>query len=53
MNYLSIYNSLIAKRKTNILSDDIYGELHHIIPRCQGGDDSPENLIRLTANAKV
>ena len=49
MNYLSIYNSLIAKRKTNILSDDIYGELHHIIPRCQGGDDSPENLIRLTA----
>lgn len=49
MNYLSVYNSLIDKRKKNPLSNDVYGELHHITPKCLGGGDSPDNLVRLTA----
>jgi hypothetical protein len=26
-----------------------YGEVHHIIPKCMGGDDSEDNLVKLTA----
>lgn len=49
MNYLSVYDSLIIKRKSNPVSNDEYSELHHIIPKCQGGDNSFDNLVRLTA----
>ncbi|MDQ2668029.1 MAG: NUMOD3 domain-containing DNA-binding protein [Gemmatimonadota bacterium] len=28
---------------------DGYVEHHHVIPRCLGGDDTPGNLVRLTA----
>lgn len=49
MNYLSVYNSLIAKRKSNPISDNIYSEMHHIIPKCMGGKDSSNNTVRLTA----
>lgn len=49
MNYKNVYNQLIEKRRSNPLPDNIYGEIHHIIPRSLGGDDSPENLIRLSA----
>lgn len=45
MNYLVIYNNLISTRKENVISS---GELHHILPRCMGGDDSSSNLVRLT-----
>jgi hypothetical protein len=47
MNYQKIYDSLIERAKKRELLD--YKELHHIIPRCLGGDDSPENLVYLTA----
>lgn len=46
MNYQLIYDSLIKKRK-NILFDGI-GEFHHIIPKCIGGDDSPNNIVKLS-----
>lgn len=49
MNYLSVYNSLINKRKSSPVPDNLYSELHHIIPKCHGGSDSPDNLVRLTA----
>lgn len=47
MNYQKIYNNLIkkAKSRTN-LNENI--EIHHIIPRCMGGSDEKENLVRLT-----
>ncbi len=46
MNYTNIYNSLINRAKTRILES--YTEKHHIVPRCMGGGDYPENLVELT-----
>ena len=47
MNYLNIYSSLISRAKNRTLTG--YVENHHVIPRCLGGDDSPTNLVKLTA----
>lgn len=50
MNYQKIYDNLIYHRKNNILSKNIcYCETHHIIPRCIGGNDTEDNLVKLTA----
>jgi hypothetical protein len=46
MNYKKIYEDLIERGKHRIL--DQYSEYHHIIPRCMGGVDDPENLVCLT-----
>jgi predicted RNA-binding Zn-ribbon protein involved in translation (DUF1610 family) len=46
MNYTRIYNELISKGKNRILEG--YHEIHHIIPRCMGGDNSSDNLVNLT-----
>jgi len=46
MNYLAIYNRLIDRGKDRNTED--FTEVHHIIPRCMGGNDSSENLVRLT-----
>lgn len=49
MNYENIYNELIESRKhLNRDKNTEYYERHHIIPRCMGGSDDPENLILLT-----
>jgi hypothetical protein len=47
--YTSIYFSIIENARSRILSKDQYRERHHIIPRSLGGDDSPNNLVDLTA----
>lgn len=47
MNYQRIYNELIADRRANPPADSEYVEVHHILPRCMGGGDEPENLIPL------
>jgi rRNA maturation endonuclease Nob1 len=47
MNYQKIYQNLIENRKQNILES--YVETHHIIPKCLGGTDRKENLVKLTA----
>lgn len=49
MNYNRIYKEFIIDRrnKEKFLKDE-YTEKHHIIPRCMGGLDTQENLIRLT-----
>lgn len=47
MNYIKIYNSIVNNAKLRNLSG--YGENHHIIPRCLGGDNSKENIVKLTA----
>ena len=40
MNYQTIYDSLIEKRKLNRLTkDDGYVETHHEIPKALGGTD--------------
>lgn len=46
MLYSKIYKSIIERAKTRVLTD--YSEKHHILPKCLGGDDSKENLVRLT-----
>ena len=46
MNYGRIYDELIERGKNRILEG--YYEVHHIVPRCLGGDDSKDNLVNLT-----
>lgn len=46
MNYQLIYNNLIKKRQNNLFED--VGEYHHIIPKCIGGDDSYDNIVKLS-----
>lgn len=47
MNYEKIYKQIVERAKNRVL--DCYTERHHIIPRCMGGSDEKENLVRLTA----
>lgn len=48
MNYKKIYDDLIYNAK-NSPKLDLYKENHHILPKCMGGDDSSENIVKLTA----
>lgn len=43
------YNNLIVRAKNRTLPKDCYVEIHHIIPKSFTSDDSPTNLVRLTA----
>mgnify|MGYP003661443517 CR=1 FL=1 len=47
MNYQLVHNQIIKKAKQRI--SEGYTEKHHIIPKCLGGTDSEENLVKLTA----
>ncbi len=48
MNYERIYSEFIADRLTKQPSSPEYFEKHHILPKCKGGLNGKENLIRLT-----
>ena len=48
MNYQKIYNNLINNRSIRPLLIDEYYENHHIIPKCLGGSNDKQNLIKLT-----
>lgn len=48
MNYARIYAAFIDDRKAKQPQAPDYFEKHHIKPRCLGGGDEPENLVRLT-----
>lgn len=47
MDYQWHYQQLISRRKAS--TPDGYCELHHVLPRALGGDDSGTNLVKLTA----
>lgn len=47
MNYQKIYDQLVEKAKNRAVTG--YTEIHHIIPRCMGGNNDNFNLVRLTA----
>lgn len=47
MNYAAHYERLIARARGRTL--DGYKERHHVVPRCMGGCDEPENIVELTA----
>jgi len=49
MNYKTIYENLIKTRSNQTLLKEEYYENHHILPKCLGGSDDPQNLIKLTA----
>lgn len=56
MNYLSIYNAIVAnarlqdrKRVRRSHKKFVYYENHHIVPKCLGGSNDSDNLILLTA----
>lgn len=46
MDYQLHYNNLISKAKNRILFES--GDIHHIIPRSMGGNNSNENLVKLS-----
>lgn len=45
--YTKEYYRIINFRKQNPLSENTYGEKHHIQPKSLGGKDSQDNLIKL------
>jgi hypothetical protein len=47
MDYERVYRDFIADRRARPPGEDEYVERHHILPRCMGGGDDPDNLIRL------
>jgi hypothetical protein len=49
MNYTKIYNQLIERAKTRKEERGEYYERHHIIPKCLGGSDDKDNLVKLRA----
>ena len=45
MDYMKIYNSIIKKYQE---SEPVgYSEIHHIIPKCMGGNNKKNNLVKL------
>lgn len=46
MDYLKLYNDLVAHRKQNPVKG--YTENHHIVMRSMGGSDTDDNLVSLT-----
>ena len=47
--YTTWYYSIINTAKNRILSEEIYTEKHHIIPKSLSGSNNKDNLVRLTA----
>jgi hypothetical protein len=47
MNYQRIYNEIVERGKNRTLKG--YKEVHHIKPRCVGGNNTKANLVELTA----
>lgn len=43
MNYKKIYEALVSKDTTYQVF-----EVHHKVPKCMGGDDSSQNLVKLS-----
>jgi hypothetical protein len=48
VNYSNHYFLLCDRAINRKLLADTYTEKHHIVPRCMGGDDANDNLVRLT-----
>jgi hypothetical protein len=47
MDYARVYRSIVERGQ--VREPEGYYEVHHILPRCMGGGDEPENLTKLTA----
>ena len=51
MNYQKIYDAIIAKARSEETIPGNYYERHHILPKCIGGGNEPENLVTLSARS--
>jgi hypothetical protein len=49
MNYLKIYDKIIINCQNRYLDESIYCEKHHVLPKCLGGDDTTDNIVKVTA----
>jgi hypothetical protein len=47
VDYGRIYDDLMRRSSSRRLEG--YSERHHVLPRCMGGSNSNENIVRLTA----
>ena len=47
--YKKLYEKFILTRQERSLNESNIIEIHHILPRCLGGSDDDNNLIKLTA----
>ena len=48
--YYKQYNNLIDKciqMESEGYSEDVYTEVHHILPKCMGGTNKKDNLVRM------
>ncbi len=48
MNYEKLYFRFIETWKRQQIPEEVYTEVHHIIPKHCGGGNEEENLVRLT-----
>ena len=48
MDYLNCYINLIDSRSNKPIVKELGYEIHHVIPKCMGGENSPHNLVKLT-----
>jgi hypothetical protein len=48
MNYFNIYWKIILRAKTNNTKNNVLYEIHHIIPRSEGGINKKTNKVNLT-----
>lgn len=52
--YKEIYNKIIDKARNTVYDTKItITEVHHILPRCMGGDDSSNNLVRVSIREHI
>jgi len=47
VNYCAHYDRLMSRARGRVLVG--YKERHHVLPRCMGGGNEPENIVKLTA----
>ena len=47
MNYKKIHDSIIERAKNREIN--CYVEKHHIVPKCLGGENNKENIVKLRA----
>jgi hypothetical protein len=49
MNYKNVHDSIIERSKSRQTISGQYYEKHHILPKCLGGTNDRDNLVKLTA----